>query len=81
MNTNRHDHQKLYTRGLGLYHNLSVSSFYKGSEEKNVDRRKQIDRRKHIRYSVKEKVFVNLRSETGQEFREHLIKFYHPFRL
>lgn len=64
---NRHDHQNLYVRRSGLDRRMSGSSNCKGSERRIVDRRKQIDKRKNIRYAVKDFVFVNLRSGSEDE--------------
>lgn len=54
-------------RRSGQDRRISSDSNYRGPERRLADRRSGTDGRRHDRYRVKDHVYVNLRSETGEE--------------
>ncbi|MBW1836873.1 MAG: PilZ domain-containing protein [Deltaproteobacteria bacterium] len=51
-------------RRSGIDRRLCAAPYDKGPERRITDRRSEIDKRKHIRYWVKDHILVNLKSES-----------------
>jgi len=54
-------------RRSGQDRRVLTGSNYRGPDRRMADRRSRIDIRKHYRYRVKDHIYVNLRSEFGEE--------------
>jgi hypothetical protein len=59
-------------RRSGIDRRGSAASYDKGPERRITDRRSEIEKRKHIRYWVKDHILVNLRSETKSNYGQLL---------
>ena len=67
MITNRYDYHKISGRRSSTERRVSFDPNYRGPERRIAQRRTKKDKRKHIRYRVKDHVYVSLRSETEEE--------------
>jgi hypothetical protein len=67
MITNGYDYRKISGRRSSKERRVSFDPNYKGLERRIAKRRTKSDNRKHIRYRVKDHVYVGLRSETEEE--------------
>ena len=59
-------------RRSGIDRRISAASYDKGPERRITNRRSEIDKRKHIRYWVKDLILVNLRSESKSNYGQLL---------
>ena len=66
MATNDYDNYSISGRRSGMNRRILSDSKYKGPERRISERRGYFDKRKHIRYKVKDHTYVNLRSETEE---------------
>ena len=66
MTTNGYDDYKISGRRSSKDRRVSFDPNYKGLERRIAQRRTNVDNRKHIRYRVKDHVYVGLRSETEE---------------
>ncbi len=67
MITNCYDYHKISGRRASAERRVSSDPNYRGSERRIARRRAKKDKRQHIRYRVKDHVYVSLRSETEEE--------------
>ena len=67
MIANCYDYHKISGRRSSTERRVSSDPNYRGPERRIARRRTEKDKRKHIRYRVKDHVYVSLRSETEEE--------------
>ena len=64
---NKDEHNINTGRRSGYDRRVSSDPGYRGPERRVTDRRSGADSRRHYRYRVKDHIYVNLRSESGEE--------------
>ena len=61
------ENKKIPDQKYGSDRRIALDPNYTGPERRIANRKKRIDRRKHVRYRAKEHVYVNIRSQSAEE--------------